>query len=116
MPLFYTATIYFSTDELLTVSRQFFYDRWCRHRVVTCLDWSVTFPELLLAAYHSNEEALHEPEGVCLVWNMKFPSKTSPEYIFHCHSPITSATFARFHPNLVIAGTYSGQIVLWDSR
>ena len=27
-----------------------------------------------------------------------------------------SATFARFHPNLIIGGTYSGQIVLWDNR
>uniref|UniRef100_A0AAV2K5S7 TH1 domain-containing protein n=1 Tax=Knipowitschia caucasica TaxID=637954 RepID=A0AAV2K5S7_KNICA len=24
--------------------------------------------------------------------------------------------FARFHPNLVVGGTYSGQIVLWDNR
>lgn len=27
-----------------------------------------------------------------------------------------SVCFARFHPNLVISGTYSGQIVLWDNR
>ena len=27
-----------------------------------------------------------------------------------------SATFARFHPNLILGGTYSGQIVLWDNR
>ena len=27
-----------------------------------------------------------------------------------------SATFAKFHPNLVVGGTYSGQIVLWDNR
>nr|KAF6353165.1 dynein cytoplasmic 1 intermediate chain 2 [Pipistrellus kuhlii] len=26
------------------------------------------------------------------------------------------ATFAKFHPNLVVGGTYSGQIVLWDNR
>ena len=25
-------------------------------------------------------------------------------------------TFFRFHPNLIIGGTYSGQIVLWDNR
>ena len=25
-------------------------------------------------------------------------------------------TFAKFHPNLIIGGTYSGQIVLWDNR
>ena len=27
-----------------------------------------------------------------------------------------STCFANFHPNLVIGGTYSGQIVLWDNR
>lgn len=27
-----------------------------------------------------------------------------------------SVCFARFHPNLVVGGTYSGQIVLWDNR
>ena len=24
--------------------------------------------------------------------------------------------FARFHPNLIVGGTYCGQIVLWDNR
>ena len=24
--------------------------------------------------------------------------------------------FARFHPNLLVGGTYSGQIILWDNR
>ena len=27
-----------------------------------------------------------------------------------------SATFAKFHTNLIVGGTYSGQIVLWDNR
>ena len=27
-----------------------------------------------------------------------------------------TAVFARFHPNLILGGTYSGQIVLWDNR
>lgn len=27
-----------------------------------------------------------------------------------------SAAFAKFHPNVVVGGTYSGQIVLWDNR
>ena len=31
-------------------------------------------------------------------------------------SAVTSACFAKFHPNLVVGGTYSGQIVLWDNR
>ena len=27
-----------------------------------------------------------------------------------------SVAFSKFHPNYVIGGTYSGQIVLWDTR
>ena len=31
-------------------------------------------------------------------------------------SAVMSTCFAKFHPNLVIGGTYCGQIVLWDNR
>lgn len=27
-----------------------------------------------------------------------------------------SVGFAQFHPNLVVGGTYSGQVALWDNR
>ncbi|XP_024244751.2 dynein, cytoplasmic 1, intermediate chain 2a isoform X3 [Oncorhynchus tshawytscha] len=99
----------------LFLNRQFVDERWSKHRVVTCLDWSPQYPELLVASYNNNEEAPHEPDGVALVWNMKY-KKNTPEYVFHCQSAVMSAAFARFHPNLVVGGTYSGQIVLWDNR
>lgn len=41
------------------------------------------YPELLVASYNNNEDAPHEPDGVALVWNIKF-KKATPEYIFHC--------------------------------
>uniref|UniRef100_A0A3B3RTS3 Dynein cytoplasmic 1 intermediate chain 2 n=1 Tax=Paramormyrops kingsleyae TaxID=1676925 RepID=A0A3B3RTS3_9TELE len=99
----------------LSLNRQFTDEQWSKHRVVTCLDWSPQYPELLVASYNNNEEAPHEPDGVALVWNMKY-RKTTPEYVFHCQSAVMSTTFAKFHPNLVVGGTYSGQIVLWDNR
>ncbi|KAG9477316.1 hypothetical protein GDO78_002617 [Eleutherodactylus coqui] len=99
----------------ISLSRQFFDERWSKHRVVSCLDWSSQYPELLVASYNNNEDAPHEPDGVALVWNMKY-KKTTPEYVFHCQSAVMSAAFAKFHPNLVVGGTYSGQIVLWDNR
>ncbi|XP_030641744.1 dynein, cytoplasmic 1, intermediate chain 2a isoform X1 [Chanos chanos] len=99
----------------LSLNRQFTDERWSKHRVVTCLDWSPQYPELLVASYNNNEHAPHEPDGVALVWNMKY-KKTTPEYVFHCQSAVMSAAFAKFHPNLVVGGTYSGQIVLWDNR
>uniref|UniRef100_A0A4W5JQU8 Dynein cytoplasmic 1 intermediate chain 2 n=1 Tax=Hucho hucho TaxID=62062 RepID=A0A4W5JQU8_9TELE len=99
----------------LFLNRQFMDERWSKHRVVTCLDWSAQYPELLVASYNNNEEAPHEPDGVALVWNMKY-KKNTPEYVFHCQSAVMSVAFAKFHPNLVVGGTYSGQIVLWDNR
>ena len=35
---------------------------------------------------------------------------------FYLQSAVMSSCFAKFHPNLVLGGTYSGQIVLWDNR
>ncbi|XP_059487686.1 cytoplasmic dynein 1 intermediate chain isoform X13 [Neocloeon triangulifer] len=99
----------------LSLNRVFVDERWSKSRCVTSLDWSPHYPELLLASYHINEDSPHDPDGVCLVWNTKF-KKTTPEYIFHCQSPVMSSIFARFHPNLILGGTYSGQIVLWDNR
>ncbi|XP_056105643.1 cytoplasmic dynein 1 intermediate chain 1 isoform X2 [Rhinichthys klamathensis goyatoka] len=99
----------------LSLNRLFYDEHWSKHRVITCLDWSPQYPELLVASYNNNEDAPHEPDGVALVWNMKF-KKTTPEYIYHCQSPVVSVGFARFHPNLLVGGTYSGQIVLWDNR
>ncbi|KAK1903210.1 Dynein cytoplasmic 1 intermediate chain 2a [Dissostichus eleginoides] len=105
----------YSGRDLEEKEGQFMDERWSKHRVVTCLDWSLQYPELLLASYNNNEEAPHEPDGVALVWNMKY-KKATPEYVFHCQSAVMSAAFAKFHPNVVVGGTYSGQIVLWDNR
>uniref|UniRef100_A0A1B6CBH8 Cytoplasmic dynein intermediate chain n=1 Tax=Clastoptera arizonana TaxID=38151 RepID=A0A1B6CBH8_9HEMI len=99
----------------VSLNRYFWDERWSKNRCVTSMDWSPQYPELLLASYHTNAESPHDPDGVCLIWNTKY-KKTTPEYIFHCQSPVMSTTFARFNPNLILGGTYSGQIVLWDNR
>lgn len=39
-----------------------------------------------------------------------------PEYIFHSTSDILTAKFSPFHPSLIIGGSYSGQVLLWDTR
>lgn len=39
-----------------------------------------------------------------------------PEYIFHAQSDILTAKFSSFHPNIIIGGTYNGQVLLWDTR
>ncbi|XP_012271329.1 cytoplasmic dynein 1 intermediate chain isoform X4 [Orussus abietinus] len=103
------------SHQRLWLNRSFFCERWSRNRCVTSMDWSPQFPELLAASYNNNDDIPNDPDGVCLIWNTKF-KKTTPEFIFHCQSPVMSCTFARFHPNLILGGAYSGQIVLWDNR
>ncbi|ELK12525.1 Cytoplasmic dynein 1 intermediate chain 1 [Pteropus alecto] len=61
-----------------------------------------SFPPSLPANPNSIPDT-HTFEGVC---TLKVPQLSS----------VMSVCFARFHPNLVVGGTYSGQIVLWDNR
>lgn len=103
------------SDNRMSLDRIFFDERLSKNRCVTGFDWSQQHPELLLASYYTNEQIPSDPDGVLLVWNMKFKN-TSPEYVFHCQSSIMSCCFAKVHPSLIVGGTYSGQIVLWDMR
>lgn len=99
----------------LNFNRIFFDEKWSRNRCVTSFDWSAQYNELLLASYSTNEQSSSDPDGTLLVWNTKFKN-ASPEYVFYCQSSIMSCCFAKFHPSLIVGGTYSGQIVLWDMR
>ncbi|KAJ3300528.1 hypothetical protein HK104_010470 [Borealophlyctis nickersoniae] len=92
----------------------FFDDRLARNRCVTALDWSPKFDELLLASYNKNPMAVNDPDGLVLVWNVHL--KDRPEFVFHSQSDVMTASFSEFHPNFIIGGTYSGQVVLWDTR
>ncbi|TFK51665.1 WD40 repeat-like protein [Heliocybe sulcata] len=92
----------------------FWDERYCKNRSVTDVDWSPKYPELSCASYNKNPAALNEPDGIVAVWNLHLLER--PEFIFHSQSDVLSVTFSPFHPNLVFGGTYSGQILLWDTR
>ncbi|KAI1415721.1 WD40 repeat-like protein [Hypoxylon sp. FL1857] len=93
---------------------QFYDDRWSKKRMISSIDFSPKFPELLLASYTKNPSAPHDPDGIVQVWNQHLHDR--PEFIFHAQSDILTAKFSPFHPNLIIGGTYSGQVLLWDTR
>ncbi|PLW41072.1 hypothetical protein PCANC_03303 [Puccinia coronata f. sp. avenae] len=95
-------------------SCEFYDEKLLKNRSVTDLDWSTKNPELSLAAYNKNPSGINEPDGLVCVWNLHLLDR--PEYTFHSQSDVLSATFSPFHPNLVIGGTYSGQILIWDIR
>ena len=58
--------------------------------------------------------APHEPDGIVQVWNVHLHDRA--EYIFQAQSDILVAKFSPFHANLMIGGTYSGEVLLWDTR
>ncbi|GAO17797.1 uncharacterized protein UV8b_02104 [Ustilaginoidea virens] len=93
---------------------QFFDDRWSKKRMISAIDFSPKFSELLLASYTKNPTAPHEPDGLVQVWNTHMHDR--PEYVFTAQSDILTAKFSPYHPNLIIGGSYSGQVLLWDTR
>jgi dynein intermediate chain len=110
---------------------QFYDERWSKKRMISDISFSpkvgldirvkeihllicLQFPELVLASYTKNPSAPHEPDGLVQVWNQHLQSR--PEYVFHSTSDILTAKFSPFHPNLIVGGSYSGQVLLWDTR
>jgi dynein intermediate chain, cytosolic len=92
---------------------QLYADR-ARRRMISDLQFSPHFNELLLTSYTKNPSAPNEPAGLVLLWNTQAPSR--PEYSFSAGTDVLSARFSPFHPNLVVGGCYSGQVCLWDTR
>ncbi|KAL9130798.1 MAG: hypothetical protein Q9217_001101 [Psora testacea] len=93
---------------------QFYDERWTKKRMISDMGFSPKFPELLLAAYTKNASAPQDPSGLLQIWNMHLHSR--PEYSFQSTSDILAAKFSPFHPSIIIGGTYSGQVLLWDTR
>ncbi|KAL4944344.1 hypothetical protein BDV06DRAFT_94638 [Aspergillus oleicola] len=93
---------------------QFWDERWSKKRMISDISFSPKFPELVLASYTKNPSAPHEPDGLVQIWNQHLHSR--PEYVFHSTSDILTAKFSPFHPNIVVGGSYSGQVLLWDTR
>ncbi|OLL21904.1 Cytoplasmic dynein 1 intermediate chain 2, partial [Neolecta irregularis DAH-3] len=115
-----------SHGQKLKESLSFYDSRWNKKRSITSLSFSpkeslfflssliLQFSELVLASYTKNPSAPSDPDGLVQIWNSHLPSRA--EYTFHSQSDILTASFSPFHPNLVVGGAYSGQILLWDTR
>lgn len=93
---------------------QFYDERWSKKRMISSIDFSSKFPELVLASYTKNPTAPHDPDGIVQMWNHHLHGHA--ERVFHAQSDILTAKFSPFHPNLIIGGSYSGQVLLWDTR
>jgi len=93
---------------------QFYDERWSKRRMLTGIDFSPKFPELILGSYTKSSAHPNDPVGLVQVWNQHTPAR--PEYTFHAPSDVLVAKFSPFHPNTIVGGTYSGQVLLWDTR
>ncbi|KAI9141122.1 WD40-repeat-containing domain protein [Paraphysoderma sedebokerense] len=116
----YTTDFAISKDEnknqKLKPLGKFYDEKLCRGRAVTALDWSPIHPELHLASYNRSTSlgSQTDPDGLICVWNAHVES--SPEFVFNSQSDILSSIFHPFNPHLIISATYTGQILIYDTR
>ncbi|KAI8923149.1 WD40-repeat-containing domain protein [Entophlyctis helioformis] len=113
----YTATV--EEDETKEANeikriRAFSSDKHTKNRALTDVDWSMQYPELVLGSYNKNAANINEPDGLVIVWNLHMSDR--PEFVLQSQSDVMSAKFSPFHHHMVVGGTYSGQIVIWDVR
>ena len=103
--------------------REYFDERLCGGRSVTDLAWSPHYKELCLTAMGARDRSMQkkmaasrevDSDGMVLVWSLH--RHQAPEFKFSCQSPVTTAKFDPFSPNLIVGATFSGQVVLWDKR
>ena len=103
-----TIDIYFR-DALSTVNvikkRQFADERWTKGRMISSIAWSphvrqcingtslVSLSPLSLSlqhqgmvsvSYYQLESTTSDPDGVVLMWDLKF-NKQTPDHVFNCH-------------------------------
>ncbi|EGP91481.1 unnamed protein product [Zymoseptoria tritici ST99CH_1A5] len=90
------------------------HDAMGKKRMISDMDFSPKFPELLCTSYTKSQSSPHTPPGLLNVWNMHL--KGRPEYSLHATSDLLSCLFHPHHPSLILGGTYSGQLCLWDTR
>ncbi len=102
------------TNFILKQSSQLYSPKWSHLRSITDIDWSIKYPELILASYNHAKHAISEPKGIIQVWNQHMKGK--PEYVFTAETDILSACFAINQPQIIFGGGYSGQIFAWDMR
>ena len=94
---------------------------------ISAMDWNEKFPELLVSSYHHHHQRQNNnssvasaaasssgDEGLVHVWNMHVPDRA--EFSFVCQSEVLSCMFNPFQPQLIVGGTFSGQLVVWDCR
>lgn len=99
----------------VSLQASFFDERWAAERAVTDIAFHPTHPEAFYAAYNARGDgSTQDPDGVVLMWSAAMRQR--PEYTFHCQSAVLAIATTEFAPTVVVGTTYSGQVVMWDTR
>ena len=92
-----------------------FYDKSTESRTISALEWSIKYPELLLSCYSQRtDEFFNQQNGLIHIWNLA--NRNEPEFKFTNQAEITSAIFHPYNPRLIIGGTETGIVMVWDTR
>ena len=59
---------------------------------------------------------LNDPSLYSMPRFVTFDPSSCKFFTYSVQSDVLSVAFSPFHPNLIFGGTYSGQILLWDTR
>mmetsp|Transcript_25244 Transcript_25244/g.25013 ORF Transcript_25244/g.25013 Transcript_25244/m.25013 type:complete len:346 (+) Transcript_25244:499-1536(+) len=85
-------------------------------RAITNIEWSPQHKELFLCSYYKSENDWdpNETDGLVNIFSTHMPER--PELTLTSPSEITSCIFHPTESHLVIGGTYSGNVLIWDMR
>lgn len=84
-------------------------------RCVSSLEWSPNYDDTIIASYiQSSLKDYKVAQGLINIWHLEDPSK--PKHILNSQSPITQALLYPNDTNIVLGGSYTGQLLIWDLR
>ena len=106
------------SNDLVHPIVEFYDESWAKKtvRTVTSLEWSLKYPELLLSCYSKRTDVFvaNQENGLIYIWSLAI--RKVPEFTFTCQPEITSAIFHPYNPKLILGGTHTGQVMIWDTR
>ncbi|KAF1794897.1 WD40 repeat, conserved site [Phytophthora cactorum] len=104
--------------ESLKQQNVFADNQWSKHRAVTDVDVSPFYPELTLVAYTARNflEDEDKDDGMSSQWDTMGNSAKAALTEVAAITEGYQRLLQPFDRHIIIGGTYSGQIVVWDTR
>ena len=85
-----------------------------QNRVVIGLEWSQHAQDLFMASFNDTNDFFSQQSGLIELWSLA--NRKSPDYTITYQTVLTTSIFHPFNPKIILGGTYTGQIVMWDTK